>query len=682
MNESPAAVSACPERQLLTAFYDGLLFGQEWNKIADHLEACPSCVAVLDRSPPPPDPLTRRLQAISTLRDSDIETIPCVRPDHPRTLHQRGEATIDTGPPVGELGRDVPTEPPAKVGPYELIRMLGKGGMGAVYLARHIHLNKKVAVKLLPADRMADPETIRRFRKEMRAAGALEHPNIVRATDGGTDGTNEFLVMELIEGTDLSRLVKQNGPFLISQACNLIQQAAYGLQHIHEAGLVHRDIKPSNLILTTSGTVKILDLGLAMLREPGEDQTNPGHVMGTVDYMAPEQASDSRNVDIRADIYSLGCTLYTLLAGRPPFIDAEYPGYTARLLAHAMQTPRPIIERRPDTPPALAALIHRMLEKAPSRRPQQPREVAEALTPFIRETDESADFSLSPPETIAVDHQVGIPIHPNQQPAPGSVRKNWNRRVVALLVLPLLVAGVVAAVFAFRGRTDDLAMARPTSPAPGVAGSVAFVPDRGDGAPQVIDALPSASPENIAKPSPKPPEPAPIPVPPPPSSPTELRHDFPLTAEIVGGSRSADGVTILKEGEEIGVLVSTTRNAYVGVWWTAPDGAITQLFPNRFEPNHFLAAGSKRLIPGHDDYAIAATPSAGVESIRVIASTTPWKTIPGRLEGPYSVYATHADQMRVADLFRGLRLKGREQGESPSSASPQVSEVVLPFQVR
>jgi serine/threonine protein kinase len=272
-------------------------------------------------------------------------------------------------------------------GKYRVLGLLGSGGMGQVYLCEHQVMRRRVAVKVLPS-RPEDSVVLERFRREARAVAQLNHPNIVGGHDIDQDGKLHFLVMEYIDGSTFQTIVTKRGPMDPLRAAHYVRQVAFGLQHAHEAGLVHRDIKPSNLLLDRAGTVKILDLGLARLQTSlgeGGDTTDPlthqGAVMGTPDYMAPEQATDARQADIRADIYSLGATLYFLLAGHGPFRGSASFG---RRVCHQAESPRPIRELRPDVPEGLAAVLERMMAREPAERYQTPAEVAADLAPWTR----------------------------------------------------------------------------------------------------------------------------------------------------------------------------------------------------------------------------------------------------------------------------------------------------------
>ena len=261
------------------------------------------------------------------------------------------------------------------LGPYLLLERIGEGGMGQVFKARHRLMKRLVALKVIRRDRLEGPDAVQRFHREIRAAATVAHPNVVMAFDADRIGETHFLVMEYVEGTDLAKLVKKQGPLPVAQACNYVRQAALGLQHAHECGLVHRDIKPANLLLTTArtsggsqpveGVVKVLDLGLARLGHEEKTLANftqEGTVMGTPDFMAPEQALESHDVDIRADIYSLGCTLYYLLTAQVPF-----PGGTLmqKLRRHEREQPPPLTAARSDIPAGLPAVLARLMGKRP-----------------------------------------------------------------------------------------------------------------------------------------------------------------------------------------------------------------------------------------------------------------------------------------------------------------------------
>ncbi|QDT57326.1 Serine/threonine-protein kinase PknB [Caulifigura coniformis] len=269
------------------------------------------------------------------------------------------------------------------LGGYTLQGLIGKGGMSFVYLAEHRLLKRRCAIKVLPAAKAANPALLARFHREARAAATLDHPNVVRMLDGGeiADGasTVHYLVMEYIEGPTLFDVVRHSGPLAVAKAIDVIRQAARGLQHVHAAGLVHRDIKPENLIIDDRGVVRLMDLGLARFVESNEAQLTiqlEGRVLGTANYCAPEQAIDSHRADARADIYSLGCTLYFLLAGRPPFHEGSL---AQRLLAHQNATPAGIETLRSDVPPALCSLLRRMMAKSPKERIGTAGEIADAL---------------------------------------------------------------------------------------------------------------------------------------------------------------------------------------------------------------------------------------------------------------------------------------------------------------
>ena len=269
---------------------------------------------------------------------------------------------------------------PSQIGEYLIVRKIGGGGMVVVYEAMHSHLKKRVALKVLSDSQSERRTSWRRFFREMEVIGKLEHPHVVRATDAGERNGIPFLVMEFVDGADLSRVVKQYGPLPPIAVLDVLLQTAEALGHIHSNGLVHRDIKPSNLLLDKWGNIKVADLGLAQLQDPDptvEDLTTMGTVIGTIDYMSPEQADPPHAIDLRADIYSLGCCLYFLLSGEPVFKAASRMD---RLVAHRTGTPPDLpVCRGVQLPECLAKLFKEMLAKSPDERPANIAQVVDRL---------------------------------------------------------------------------------------------------------------------------------------------------------------------------------------------------------------------------------------------------------------------------------------------------------------
>jgi tRNA A-37 threonylcarbamoyl transferase component Bud32 len=359
---------APPSAAELQAFSLGKCEPQRAREIEAYLSGGPDCRSTLEAAAD--DALLRHLRGAGELSSADAPT---------------------TGP-QGEPGAEsaAPFDHPR----YRLIRKLGEGGMGTVYLAEHRLMRRQVAIKVIRAGYLGNPQLVQRFRQEVEAAARLSHPHIVTAHDADEAHGTHFLVMEYVEGESLDQVLAGRGMLPVEEACAYVLQAALGLEFAHRQGMVHRDLKPHNLMRAADGTVKILDFGLARLLggaapeapdttaegSSAVDQlTAAGVVMGTADYMAPEQARDSHAADIRADIYSLGCTLYHLLTGQVP-----YPGGTLRekFHRHATERPEPLSRRRADVPPGLAQVLDRMMAPRPEDRYQTPGAVAAALAPF------------------------------------------------------------------------------------------------------------------------------------------------------------------------------------------------------------------------------------------------------------------------------------------------------------
>jgi tRNA A-37 threonylcarbamoyl transferase component Bud32 len=372
-----------PAPEHLAAFATGQAPEDSAVEISRHLADCQSCRTLIDELPE--DTL------VSLLRQSSYPG------DAPTNDHAEVSEARTTAGMSSPRGHDVPKEL-ADHPRYHVLGLLGLGGMGAVYKAEHRRMERPVALKVINAALMNRRDMVERFHREAKAAARLTHPNIVTAHDADQAGDIHFLVMEYVEGISLAQKVNEHGPLPVAEACDYIQQAALGMQHAFEQGMVHRDIKPHNLMLTPRGQVKILDFGLARFaRETASPAAEPegqtsaiaptksgltevGVLMGTADFIAPEQASDPHKADIRADIYSLGCTLYYLLAGHVPF-----PEGTAvdKLISHSERAPKPLTKIRSDIPAELARVLDKIMAKNPKDRYQTPAEVAEALTPFM-----------------------------------------------------------------------------------------------------------------------------------------------------------------------------------------------------------------------------------------------------------------------------------------------------------
>ncbi|MGL4419878.1 MAG: serine/threonine protein kinase, partial [Gemmataceae bacterium] len=272
------------------------------------------------------------------------------------------------------------------ISPYKILRPIGQGGMGIVFLGEHISLKRKVAIKVLSPERAKDQLALDRFLREARAAAALDHQNIVKLFDISQGTSPHFLVLEYVDGTDLQSLVAKTGPLHFAQAAHYISQAASGLHHAHTKGFIHREIKPANLIMAKDGTLKILDMGLAQsLLDPSDQLTAvnaEGEITGTIDYLSPEQAM-AHPLDERSDIYSLGATLYSLLTGQPPFSGST----TQKLMQHQLKEPTSVaIKLRGRVPQPFSDVISKMMAKKLADRYQSAEEVIEALSPWVPAT--------------------------------------------------------------------------------------------------------------------------------------------------------------------------------------------------------------------------------------------------------------------------------------------------------
>ena len=376
------SVSSTPHPRLetLRAFGLGLLPPDEMPEIETHITECDECCEKLRHVGEDTLLGLARAAVNEGSEDSQVETSPATSNRSSR------ERSTDIPPELKDHSK------------YRIIELIGQGGMGVVYKAEHRVMERIVALKVIARHLTARPEVVARFRREVRTAGKLGHTNIVTFHDAEQEGELHFLVMEYVEGVSLAKLIEKRGFLTVFEACKIIRQAAMGLQHAHERGMVHRDIKPQNLMVTKKGVLKILDFGLirfdadtdadelkpsglpSVLDDHSElrDMTKIDTIVGTPDYLAPEQARSSK-VDIRADLYALGCTFYSLLTGHPPF-----PGGSAfeKVLKHSREFPQPVGTFRPDVPPEVVAILNKLMAKSPDDRYQVPNELVSALTPY------------------------------------------------------------------------------------------------------------------------------------------------------------------------------------------------------------------------------------------------------------------------------------------------------------
>ncbi|GAB5402966.1 MAG: hypothetical protein Aurels2KO_11970 [Aureliella sp.] len=414
----------CPTPRDLKALTLGQLSDEDSDQLFQHLSGCETCSSELE-----------------TVEDTEDSLIASLRtPDDNEEFTGEPDCGLAVAKALGTLALvDVPdqtTEPqnlPSSIGEYEIVRPIGHGGMGSVYLARHTKLGREVALKVLATHRLADARVRERFEAEMLAVGRLSHPNIVTAHDARDVNGTAVLVTEFVSGMDLGQLLLRCGPLSMANACEIVRYIAVALSYTHQQGFIHRDIKPSNVMLSGDGEVKLLDLGLARLQYgersgdiSGAEMTATGQAMGTADYVAPEQVADSKTVDIRADIYALGCTLFKLLTGRAPFADDQHTTAFAKMTAHVSKTPPSLSDVLNDAPRGVVKLVDSMLAKDPSERPQTPASVADAIAPFCKGhalaelSRAAAELEPKPMATATSTSSIGPKTH------------SWMRRKVPI----------------------------------------------------------------------------------------------------------------------------------------------------------------------------------------------------------------------------------------------------------
>jgi tRNA A-37 threonylcarbamoyl transferase component Bud32 len=542
------------------------------------------------------------------------------------------------GPTLDMPSRMEPPEPRAQppssplpgkaFGDYELLTEVARGGMGVIYKARQGSLNRVVALKMILEGRLASEQAVQRFYQEARSAAALDHPHIVPVYEAGECQGCHFFTMAFVEGPTLAAMVRKRGLPAPAEAASLTRAIADAVAYAHDRGVIHRDLKPENVLVDTVGSSskanlaaagptyanarpRVTDFGLAKcLGESG--LTNPGAVMGTPSYMAPEQAwGRSELIGPPADVYALGGILYFLLTGRPPFEGGSVMEVLAQVTHQPPMPPRQVV---PGVPEGLEAVCLRCLEKEPEKRYASAAEVAETLRPWCGEARPSGASGVVPAVRPAA-------VTPPPTPTAGPPRRRL-RWALAALALALLLVPVVWLLAKNYG-----------------GGS-------GGGEP-----------------------------------------DGPLTlkVEILDSRPGPDGERLLPEGNETTFQVEVGRDAYVGIWNVAPDGSITQVFPNKYELDHFVRAGKPRIVPDPARrYAAEAVFTGGVEQVRVLASTKPWDSLDGERQGPYLVFKSVEDREKLEGKLREikryflLKPKGKPQaGQVPEGRLREIRGVHL-----
>jgi formylglycine-generating enzyme required for sulfatase activity len=398
-----------PSDQTLRAYSVGKLYGNLADSVHSHLSACDECrERVAEMSA---DTFLLRLRDAQPPPDSPASVAAPI----PGTSMTEGTDASIKPPPSGSIPAGLAEHPD-----YEILGELGRGGMGVVYLAWNKLMGRKEVLKVVSRELIDRRGVLERFLREIRNAAQLHHPNIVTAYSAIRAGESIVFAMEYVDGYDLAQLVKGQGPLPVAPACNFVYQAAQGLEYAHQKGMVHRDIKPSNLILAREGTkpiVKVLDFGLAKATREGPVEgglTHEGQMLGTPDYIAPEQSLDAAKADIRADIYGLGCTLYYLLSGGPPFGGASL--YEVLQAHHSIEA-KALNFVRPEVPWELAAVVAKMMAKEPGRRYETPAQVAQALKPFFKAGESGPAGSKAEVSLAGPPVEVGRALRPRSPEA-------------------------------------------------------------------------------------------------------------------------------------------------------------------------------------------------------------------------------------------------------------------------
>jgi serine/threonine protein kinase len=632
---------------------------------------------------------------------------PAGRPAEATEAPSAAEGTGVSGPTDVTVVRGSPSAPSVgevpgaeSFGKYELLGEVARGGMGVVYRARQHGLDRLVALKMILGTGGGDGA--QRFLQEARAAAALDHPNVVPIYDIGESGGRPYFTMALIEGPNLRGFVDAGGLPPIPTVVSLFAQVVAGVAHAHRHGIVHRDLKPANVLVDKDGRPRVTDFGLAKRAAADTQLTVTGQVVGTPQYMAPEQARESKDVGPPADVYSLGAILYFLLAGRAPFQGESFTDLLVKVVSEEPEPPR---AARPDVPDDLEALCLRCLAKKPEDRFPDANALLEALAPVaeqyltpstnLRPTPGSVGFprprsaASAPPvpsapslasatvpdvgELAARPPASATSVGLAAAPAAGEPERQVNRKpvVIGLGLVAVLLAAVVVVLAARDKKEPEVAQHAPPPANPAPSAPVRNVP--------VSDA------DQFAWPAP-------------------TADDFGLKVELdapgkreadfgsgrfgtpvesdPSGKRKAGGKLLIPAGAAMSLRVTAGRDCRFTVWLLEPNGEVLKLFPNDDDADDRLTAGQERVIPGNNAYKMEATPTEGegADRIRVIATTgEPPAYPPGTKNSRYAFYGSGPEREQLASAVRGVVLK--KAGAAAAASPGAVSERELQFRV-
>jgi serine/threonine protein kinase len=515
-------------------------------------------------------------------------------------------ASADAGPPPSTVPWSPDAPLPARFAEYELLGEIARGGMGVVYKARQLGLNRTVALKMILPDHLRADTAVRRFYREARAAAALDHPNIVPIYEVGEHQGYHFYTMAFIDGHCLKGLIRTNGLPTPQQAASILLAVAEGVGFAHDHGIIHRDLKPENVLLDGRGRVRVADFGLAKQTASDPSLTRAGQVMGTPSYMAPEQAEGlDDKVGPCSDVYGLGGILYFLLTGHAPF---EGHSATQVLRQVFMGAPVPPHQYNSQVCPQLEAICLKCLEKDPAQRYPSAAALAECLRPLAGQAPGTTPPAAVPsvPDTTSDSQATSLGF--SARPAPAQ-RPRWIR--VALTTAILLGLAIGAWLIASRWRGGAARTAEEQAAPEGASA----------GKPVVL--------------------------------PKKLGNDFGLEVTMIGGQAGQQDTLLLTAGDLVRFRVKVDTRSYVGVWTVEADGTIRQLFPNPDEVDHLFEPGKERVVP---QVGARAVPSQGVDRIWVAASTKSWNPDDGQHLGPLELFRQERDHTRGMLLNSNLRL--------------------------